>query len=271
MCSRSASEPPRTGPWPADDAHGVVESAHATSLRQRWFAAYVGRTYLTVVERALAGIGEAATILKVDLWNEHLGGERDVLGRLDGHSGARRVGIDLSLSVCAEAKLRTPDLLVVQADIRALPFRAGSVDAVLDVSVLDHVDATAIAEVVGGYRRVLRDGGTLALIFWQRSAAVRLRLWLKHLLGRREASDQHYFERAAVRSYVTRGFTISRELALGLLLVLPMGLVGALLAGVPEGSVQRRLSRLGAWEAGGTMRGLLQHASGLYGIVARAR
>ena len=133
MSSRSESErlarPGSRGPL---DARAEEECALAVSRRHRWYAVYLGRLYAGAVRRALAGAGETPLVLKTDLWNERLGGERDVLGRLPGDSGARCVGIDLSFAVCAHAKARTPGVRVVQADIRALPFRSAAFNALLD-------------------------------------------------------------------------------------------------------------------------------------------
>lgn len=255
----------------ADDLEADEERSLASSPRHCWFAAYLGRSYRRVVERALVHAGSTATILKADLWNERLGGERDVLGHLARPPGGRLVGVDLSHSVCAHARSRTAGLLAVQADIRALPFHDGSVDAVLDLSVLDHVDAPAIAVVIDEYRRVLRRGGTLVLVFWQRSAAVRLRLWLKRRLGLSEKRGQRYFSRAEVRASVGLGFAVSHELAAGLLLVLPMRAASAILGALPRAAVEWLVSRLAELEVSGGLRAALQHVAGLYGIIARAR
>ena len=272
MSSRSESErlarPGSRGPL---DARAEEECALALSRRHRWYAAYLGCLYASAVRRALADAGESPLVLKTDLWNERLGGERDVLGRLPADSGMRCVGIDLSFAVCAHAKARTPGVRVVQADIRALPFRNASFDALLDLSVLDHVDASDLGDVLAGYRRLLREGGTLLVVFWQRSAAVRLRLWLKRALGRTEKEDQRYFELAAVRSALGAMFDVAHRFAAGTLLLPPLRATGALLGLVPAAAARRLVIRIGEGEAAGNLRHVLRHIAGLCGIIARAR
>jgi SAM-dependent methyltransferase len=272
MSSRFASEPGRP-PEATPNAEQLAseELALASSRRHGWYAAYIGRAYLAAVERALADADEAPIVLKADLWNERLGGARDVLGRVDLRLAARLVGVDLSLPVCAEAKSRTPSLLAVQADIRALPLRAGTIDAVVDLSVLDHVAVGAVREVIAGYRRVLRRDGVLLLVYWQLSAAVRIRLWLKRAFGRSEKQGQHYFPRDRVLESVRRNFDITHEFAAGTLLVFPLPAISVVLGCLPEAVAHRLVSRLGRLEIEGTLHRLLQHVSGLYGIVARAR
>jgi hypothetical protein len=125
--------------------------------------------------------------------------------------------------------------------------------------------------VIAGYRRVLRRDGVLLLVFWQHSAAVRIRLRLKRVLARVEKQGQRYFPRDVVRISVRRGFTVSHEFAAGTLLVLPQLAVGAALGRLPEAVGRRLVARLGECESTGTLRRLLQHLSGLYGFIARAR
>lgn len=159
----------------------------------------------------------------------------------------------------------------MQADIRALPFRAGAVDAVIDLSVLDHVEVAEVGDVIAGYRRVPRRDGVLLLVFWQHSAAVRLRLRLKRVLAGAEKQGQRYSPRAVVRISVCRAFAVLHEFAAGTLLVLPQLAVGAVLGRLPEVVGRRLVERLAAFEVAGALRPLLPHLSGLYGLVARAR
>jgi hypothetical protein len=59
---------------------------------------------------------------------------------------------------------RVPLANVVQADITALPFRAGALDVVIDLSTLDHLPETEVARAVGEYRRLLRDRSVLLIV-----------------------------------------------------------------------------------------------------------
>jgi SAM-dependent methyltransferase len=266
-----ASETARWNCAEAERAAVGEELELASSPRHRWFSVYVGETYMAVVHRVVETAGRAPVILKVDLWNELVGGWRDVCGALALPAGGRLVGMDRSLPVCLGARWRTPGLLALRGDIRALPLRGGAVDAVLDLSVLDHVDPGDVAGIIASYRRALRPNGTLALVFWQRNAAVRFRVWLKRMLGRAEKEDQRYFPRAAVRAIVDRHFSITHEFAGGILLVLPLRLTGASLAAFPEPVAGRLVGRLARFEAAGRLRRVLKHFAGLYGIVATAR
>ena len=140
----------------ADDIQALVgeENSLASSTRGRWRAEYLGRSYRSAVEMAMAQVGRGfRTVLKTDLWNECLGGAREIAGYFHERDGLRFFGLDLLHPVCVEGRARVPAMHVVQADIRALPFRAGSFDAVLDLSTLDHLPEAGVAEAIGGSLR----------------------------------------------------------------------------------------------------------------------
>ncbi len=246
------------------------ESLAAASPRGRWHAEYVGRSYRSAVERAIARRREGTrTVLKADLWNEALGGARDVAGHFHETLGLRFVGIDIALEVCTRA--RVPSVSVVQADIRALPFRSGSFDAVLDLSTLDHLPEAGAAQAIAEYRRALHAGGVLLLVFWQRSFLVARKLALKRLLGRREKTGQHYFRRADVRAMLGEGLAVFDEFVGGALLVLPHALTGFLLGRLPERARSRLLRWVMRLEHSATALPVLKHVAGLYGIAALRR
>ncbi len=74
------------------------------------------------------------------------------------NGGARTVGCDLSLGMARAAKIASNGL-VAQADAHRLPIASGTIDTVLALWMLYHVDdkPTALAEIA----RVLRPGGLL--------------------------------------------------------------------------------------------------------------
>ncbi|HET8930804.1 MAG TPA: class I SAM-dependent methyltransferase, partial [Acidimicrobiales bacterium] len=120
--------------------------------------------------------------LKTDLFEERAR-ERALLPRL---GSATWIGSDLSPEVArAAAHLGTASVLA--ADVRALPFAAGSVDGILSTSTLDHfelpdeIDASLLE-----LRRVLAPGGQLVLTLDNpRNPLVRLRNALPAGLARR--------------------------------------------------------------------------------------
>ena len=257
-----------------DQIHALLseEIASGGSVRGRWHAEYLGHSYRSAVDRAMARVdGRPQSVLKTDLWNECLGGTRDLAGHFQERHGCRVFGLDLEYPVCAQARSRVPAVHVVQADIRALPFRAGSFDAVLDLSTLDHLPDDGVARAVDGYRRVLRDRGVLLLIFWQSNFLMRQRVFLKRLLHRREKSDQHYFARAAVRAMFGGGLVVVEEFVAGLLLIPPQPLTGFVLGRLPAKWLTRFLRRLVDLEHSAFVHPLLKHFAGLYGFAALRR
>ena len=257
-----------------DDIQTLVgeEILFANSPRGRWHAEYLGSSYRSAVEMATARVDRTPlTVLKTDLWNECLGGTRDIAGHFQEKGGFRFFSLDIAHSVCRRGHSQVPTVHAVQADIRALPFRTGSFDAVLDLSSLDHLPDAGVAEAVGEYRRVLREGGALLLVFWQRNLVIRLRLFLKRLFGRSEKPDQNYFARGSVRAKLGRGLVVVKEFAAGSLLIPPQRLTGAVLGSLPTGAMTRLLGWLVPIERSRAARPLLKHVAGLYGIVALRR
>ncbi|MFI5165906.1 MAG: class I SAM-dependent methyltransferase [Thermoanaerobaculales bacterium] len=255
------------------DHEGIGEERRQSEERLgRWYAEYVGCAYRGAVEIGMARVARRVpVVLKTDLWNECIGGARDVLGHLQARGEGRFFGVDLSRVVCVRGRANVPRAQVVQADISALPFRAESFDAVLDLSTLDHLSDADAAKAIGEYRRVLRGSGVLLLMFWQRSRLIRLRLFLKRLLGRREKPGQRYLNRDEVLATVGARLAILDEFVTGSLLILPHSLTGLLLAGFPFRALQRFLRWQVHLERSRRARPLLQHVAGLYGIVAIRR
>lgn len=71
-------------------------------------------------------------------------------------------GVDLSARALAHAARQTRAPLV-RASVTALPFRAGSFDAVLCTDVLYHADVRDEGAALGEMRRVLRERGSLVV------------------------------------------------------------------------------------------------------------
>ncbi len=263
-------------------AHGVngdeildllrEEVALADSPGGRWYSEYLAHAYRTALGVAMALVRrDRPRVLKTDLWNECLGGERDVVNHLTSRANCDVVAIELALPICAFGRTRVPGAHVVQADILALPFRGGAFDAVVDLSTLDHVPEARLQDAVGEYTRVLRKSGVLLLVFWQRNALVRLRLLVKRLLGRVEKPGQRYFRPSDVRSALGQGVVVAKEFVAGSLLTPPHRLTGRVIGRAPRrvlSPILRGLVRLGHVAA---LRPLLAPLAGLHGIVAIRR
>jgi SAM-dependent methyltransferase len=78
--------------------------------------------------------------------------------------GADAVGVDVAAAMLQVARRRHHDPLFVRAAAEALPFRAGSFDAVLGGFLVHHLPEPV--PVVREFARVLAPGGRLALTAW---------------------------------------------------------------------------------------------------------
>ena len=74
------------------------------------------------------------------------------------------VGVDLSHSMARLATAALGSARLAVGDLRALPLRTGSCDAVWSAAALLHVPDADTGLVLGGIRRVLRPGGLLGLV-----------------------------------------------------------------------------------------------------------
>jgi SAM-dependent methyltransferase len=130
--------------------------------------------------------------------------------------GYRVIGIDVSRQACALARETDPGLGVTVGDVRRLPLRTGSVDALLSFGVVEH-DERGPDEALAEARRVLRDGGLLVLSVpydnpLRRVLINHLQSWVtrrRRRSGMRLGFVEYRFNAREVRRFVTRaGFRV---------------------------------------------------------------
>jgi glycosyltransferase involved in cell wall biosynthesis/SAM-dependent methyltransferase len=99
---------------------------------------YLVSRFLQAVSTRLGSV-EPSRVLEVGCGEGHL------LARLGGGKNCRIIGLDRSRDVLRLARLRVPDIPLVCADARFVPFRAESLDAVCCFEVLEHLDTPDLA------------------------------------------------------------------------------------------------------------------------------
>ena len=112
---------------------------------------------IALIESALGDL-RGKRILKLDLWNEAF--NTRILDWMRSQ-GAEVVGLDLSRVVAERARRNAiaegHPLRLLRADIRELPFPAGSFDAVYTMGTIEHIDE--YRESLREIHRVLTPGG----------------------------------------------------------------------------------------------------------------
>lgn len=139
----------------ASDHEAIAETHQTYDLISAEFAERTERPWPEVVRRVshLVSVLPAAGVVA----DVGCGFGRDV-ALLRAH-GLRVLGLDLSI---AQLRARNcPGL--VQADMRLLPLRAESVDAVWCQAALLHLPRAVVPEVLADFGRVVRSGGALSM------------------------------------------------------------------------------------------------------------
>lgn len=126
----------------------------------------LGRFYYESIADTVNESLKPSVILKTDLWNE---GIEPISGNLEDlirkYNGLGIYGIDISRCVCSEAYKRLRQVRIVEADIRAIPFKDDAFDTVLDISTCDHLSFAELPACLKEYRRVLKNDGRLIVVF----------------------------------------------------------------------------------------------------------
>jgi SAM-dependent methyltransferase len=127
------------------DLGGAASTRYYADNEQRLFAEHFP---------PLAGL----RILKTDLWDE---AKNTRILSWAAHRGARAFGIDISEPTVMQARAaftrESGPLRAAAADVRALPFRDASFDAIYSMGTIEHFDETELA--VRELARVLKPGG----------------------------------------------------------------------------------------------------------------
>jgi 2-polyprenyl-6-hydroxyphenyl methylase/3-demethylubiquinone-9 3-methyltransferase len=95
--------------------------------------------------------------------------------------GARVIGLDRSAAMLAGAAPASARFRRVRGSARRLPLAEAAFDAVIAIEVFEHLPPAAIDEVLGEVRRVLRPGGTIAIVDKNAASWNDRRPWLPNL------------------------------------------------------------------------------------------
>ena len=130
--------------------------------------------------------------------------------------GYRVVGIDISPEAGRAAHAEDPGLPITVGDVRRVPLKDGSVDAVLSLGVVEH-DERGPDEALREARRILKPGGLLILSvpfnnLFRRVLVNRLQSWVTWRRRRalmRLGFVEYRFTRGEVRDFLERtGFRV---------------------------------------------------------------
>lgn len=179
--------------WVRNSVHAADYDDRAYSSRiplQRWWRR---RRYATV----LAMVGRAPRVVDVGC------GSSKILEALP-----HAVGVDV-VRTPLRFRRRTHSRLV-NADLRALPFAAGSVDAVICSAVIEHVPWEPA--LFGELRRILRPGGTLVVGTpdYGRRSWPSIAWWYTRMVpdARRDAYVERYTEATLRARLADAGFAV---------------------------------------------------------------
>lgn len=130
------------------------------------------------------------------------------IGRYLAGLGAMVTGVDLSFGMLRQAIVAGAGIGVVEADMRQLAFRDGTVDAVVAFYSLIHIPPPDIEGVLSEIRRALRPGGHLAVTTHasvppERSKSERVEgggIRVGHMLGRPVDLDFYFYGAAQLEA-----------------------------------------------------------------------
>lgn len=206
----------RLGPWSrlirwngSQEGCDGADSAYWNSVATRMGSGggnvdpFIGRlkrrAHLRLIDDWAPGLA-GGRVLKTDLFEE-AGGTDALIPGLFRRSG-RVAGMDVSPEVAARASARCRGQAgLLAADVRSLPFAAGSFDLVVSPSTLDHFhDPSDLGRSLREVYRVLRPGGRLIVTLDNRRNVLD---WLLHAMSRLRLTP-YYLGRSYTASELRR-------------------------------------------------------------------
>jgi SAM-dependent methyltransferase len=119
--------------------------------------------------------------------------------------GVQVRGLDLSPALVEAARKLSPGIEFARADMRSLPIEDDSLGGIVAFYSIIHIPRPDIVSVLTEFKRVLRPGGLLLLVFHIGQDTVHLDEWW----GRRVSVDFHFFSSEEMRRYLQEaGFRI---------------------------------------------------------------
>ena len=122
-------------------------------------AAYKRHEHVTLIRKWLGMQGKI--VLKTDCYEE-ANGDDGFLDWLAGQS-RRAIGVDISPRIARKARGRFPTVSFTAGDVRTLPFKDASLDAIVSNSTLDHFPTSDLITSLHEFHRVLKQGGMMVL------------------------------------------------------------------------------------------------------------
>jgi SAM-dependent methyltransferase len=185
------------------DLAGAVSTRYYSDNERRLFTEHLP---------PLAGL----RVLKTDLWDE---AKNTRILAWAAHRGARAFGIDISEPTVIQARAAfthdSAPLRAAAADVRALPFRDASFDAIYSMGTIEHFDETE--QAVKEMARVLKPGGCAIIGVPNRHDPFLRPLLVTVLqtLGLYAYGYEKSYSRRALRDMLERaGFSVAAETAI---------------------------------------------------------
>lgn len=157
---------------------------------------------------------KGSKILKIDLWNEIVEYQRNMLNFLDKRN-LDVYTVEISKILCTKAK-PNHNAIIINGDIRQLPFATESLDYILDLSTIDHLPENQLTTIINEYHRCLTPNGILLLIITYRSWLCRIRKCEEN-----ERSVSYFFWLKDIRQTIAK-FKLLKECYISMLQITPL-------------------------------------------------